>query len=206
MRETLNLVHDLTQHGIFLRTLSDKLAVDTSDPGPGTDMAIALLAMFAQMERIYMLGRAAGGTREWMICALDRDSPATSRPARNRSGSAEVSVEGSPRESRRAAGGRARSAEMKRHCGRPFRHGRADQFDLGAQGRCWSFPGASSRRRLPAAYESHDSAGLLSEPGHRLVRRRGFQRGGQAQRVRPDRLACPASGEFSALPGSRGGR
>ena len=47
MRETLNLVHDLTQRGIFLRTLGDKLAVDTSDPGPGTDMAIALLAMFA---------------------------------------------------------------------------------------------------------------------------------------------------------------
>ena len=60
MRETLNLVHDLTQRGIFLRTLGDKLAVDTSDPGPGTDMAIALLAMFAQMERIYMLERAAG--------------------------------------------------------------------------------------------------------------------------------------------------
>jgi DNA invertase Pin-like site-specific DNA recombinase len=60
MRETLNMVHDLTQRGIFLRTLGDKLAVDTSDPGPGTDMAIALLAMFAQMERIYMLERAAG--------------------------------------------------------------------------------------------------------------------------------------------------
>ena len=60
MRETLNLVHDLTQRGIFLRTLGDKLAVDTSDPGPGTDMAIALLAIFAQMERIYMLERAAG--------------------------------------------------------------------------------------------------------------------------------------------------
>jgi len=28
MRETLNLVHDLTQRGIFLRTLGDKLAVD----------------------------------------------------------------------------------------------------------------------------------------------------------------------------------
>jgi hypothetical protein len=27
--------------------------VDTSEPGPGTDLAIALLAMFAQMERIY---------------------------------------------------------------------------------------------------------------------------------------------------------
>ncbi|WP_143670815.1 hypothetical protein [Streptomyces sp. OV198] len=39
-------------------------AADTSEPGPGTDRAIAaiaLLAMFAQMERIYMLARAADG-------------------------------------------------------------------------------------------------------------------------------------------------
>lgn len=60
MRETLNLVHDLTVRSIFLRPLGDKLAVDTSEPGPGTDMAIALLALFAQMERIYTLERAAG--------------------------------------------------------------------------------------------------------------------------------------------------
>ncbi|MEV0488057.1 recombinase family protein [Streptomyces sp. NPDC050508] len=60
MRETLNLVHDLTERGIFLRTLGDKLAVDNSEPGPGVDMAIALLAMFAQMGRIYMLERTAG--------------------------------------------------------------------------------------------------------------------------------------------------
>ncbi|MCW2874330.1 recombinase family protein [Actinacidiphila oryziradicis] len=53
MRETLDLVHDLTKRGVFLRTLGDKLAVDTSEPGPGTDTAIALLAMFAQMGRIY---------------------------------------------------------------------------------------------------------------------------------------------------------
>ena len=42
MRETLNLVHDLSQRGILLRSLGDKLAADTSDRGPGTDMAIAL--------------------------------------------------------------------------------------------------------------------------------------------------------------------
>jgi DNA invertase Pin-like site-specific DNA recombinase len=34
--------------------------VDTSDPGPGTDMTVALLATVAQIERIYMLERAAG--------------------------------------------------------------------------------------------------------------------------------------------------
>ncbi|MET8029676.1 recombinase family protein [Streptomyces avermitilis] len=33
MREALNLVHDLTERSIFLRTLGDKLAVDTSGTG-----------------------------------------------------------------------------------------------------------------------------------------------------------------------------
>lgn len=47
MREILNFVHDLSERGVFLRTLGDKLAVDAGEPGPGTDMAIALLAMFA---------------------------------------------------------------------------------------------------------------------------------------------------------------
>ena len=60
MRECLNLAHHLTERGIALRTLGDKIPVDTSAPGPASDMAIALLAMFAQMERIYMLERAAG--------------------------------------------------------------------------------------------------------------------------------------------------
>src|SRR5260370_7646630 len=77
MRETLSLVHDLTQRGIFLRTLGDKLAVDTSDPGPGTDMAIALLAMFAQMERIYMLERAAGARAAKQARGLPTGRPAT---------------------------------------------------------------------------------------------------------------------------------
>jgi DNA invertase Pin-like site-specific DNA recombinase len=72
MRETLNLVHDLTQRGIFLRTLGDKLAVDTSD----TDMAIALLAMFAQMERIYMLERAAGARASKEARGLPAGRPA----------------------------------------------------------------------------------------------------------------------------------
>lgn len=59
MRQCLNLAHDLTERGIGLRTLEDQIPVDTSVPGPAADMAIALLAMFAQMERIYMLERAA---------------------------------------------------------------------------------------------------------------------------------------------------
>lgn len=77
MRETLNLVHELTEKGIHLRTLGDKLAVDTSVPGPGTDMAIALLSMFAQMERIYMLERAAGAR-----AAKESRGLPTGRPAK----------------------------------------------------------------------------------------------------------------------------
>lgn len=77
MRETLNLVHELTEKGIHLRTLGDKLAVDTSVPGPGTDMAIVLLSMFAQMERIYMLERAAGAR-----AAKESRGLPTGRPAK----------------------------------------------------------------------------------------------------------------------------
>ncbi|MDH6628934.1 hypothetical protein M2271_006769 [Streptomyces sp. LBL] len=88
MRETLNLVHDLTERSVFLRTLGDKLAVDTSEPGLGTDMAIALLAMFAQMERIYMLGtcrrcpRGQGSPRpaDRPPREAQRDHPRWSRP------------------------------------------------------------------------------------------------------------------------------
>ncbi|GGW82836.1 transposase [Streptomyces galilaeus] len=75
MRETLNVVHDLTERGIFLRTLGDKLAVDTSEPGPGTDMAVALLAMFAQMERIYVLERAAGASAAKVARGLPTGRP-----------------------------------------------------------------------------------------------------------------------------------
>jgi DNA invertase Pin-like site-specific DNA recombinase len=109
MRETLNLVHDLTERSVFLRTLGDKLAVDTSEPGPGTDMAIALLAMFAQMERIYMLERGAGAraAKEARACrpAAPRSStrppapepPNGSRMARSPSKSPPNSASAAPR-------------------------------------------------------------------------------------------------------------
>ncbi|MEU0822190.1 hypothetical protein [Streptomyces mirabilis] len=63
------------------------LTADTSEPGPGTDMAIALLAMPAQMERIYMLERAAGARAAKEAHGLPtgrpakRDHPRRSRPA-----------------------------------------------------------------------------------------------------------------------------
>lgn len=117
MRETLNLVHDLTQRGIFLRTLGDKLAVDTSDPGPGTDMAIALLAMFAQMERIYMLERAAGAR-----AAKEARGLPTGRPAKlnatTRAGAAQRIKDGAIPEQVAAELGISRSTlyrELHRH-------------------------------------------------------------------------------------------
>ncbi|ANZ14504.1 hypothetical protein O1L44_00735 [Streptomyces noursei] len=45
-------------------------------PGSGTDMATALLAMFAQLERIYMLERAAGARAAEQAPGLPTGRPA----------------------------------------------------------------------------------------------------------------------------------
>ncbi|MEU4223521.1 recombinase family protein [Nonomuraea sp. NPDC026600] len=58
-RECLTLAHELTQQGIGLRTLADQLPIDTSLPGPAAETAVALLAMFARMERLYESERGA---------------------------------------------------------------------------------------------------------------------------------------------------
>ena len=114
MRETVNLVHDLTQRGIFLRTLGDKLAVDTSDPGPGTDMAITLLAMFAQMERIYMLERAAGARAAKQARGLPAGRPAKLN-ATTRAGAAQRIGDGAiPNRSPAISATRSRASTMPR--------------------------------------------------------------------------------------------
>ncbi|MFC9646472.1 hypothetical protein ACFTZF_49905 [Streptomyces mirabilis] len=51
------------------------LTADTSEPGPGRDMAIALLAMLAQMERVYML---VGVSRSRRYRALRKHRESTS--------------------------------------------------------------------------------------------------------------------------------
>lgn len=85
MREVLNLAHDLTERGIYFRTLGDSLPVDTSNPGPGTDMAIMMLGMFAQMERIFMLERAAGARAAKDARGLPQGRPSKlTRPQRAR--------------------------------------------------------------------------------------------------------------------------
>jgi DNA invertase Pin-like site-specific DNA recombinase len=60
VRDTLNLVHELRERGVGLRTLADPLAIDTSEPdGPMSQLAVVMLALFGQMERTYAAERAA---------------------------------------------------------------------------------------------------------------------------------------------------
>lgn len=60
VRDTLNLVHELRERGVGLRTLADPLAIDTSEPdGPMSQLAFVMLALFGQMERTYAAERAA---------------------------------------------------------------------------------------------------------------------------------------------------
>lgn len=59
LRDTLNLVHDLRERGIGLRTLADPIAIDTTDSSATTTLALALLALFAELERVYNAERVA---------------------------------------------------------------------------------------------------------------------------------------------------
>jgi DNA invertase Pin-like site-specific DNA recombinase len=60
VRDTLNLIHDLTERGVGVRNLADPIRIDSSDPGdPMAQLAVVLLALFGQMERTYMLERVA---------------------------------------------------------------------------------------------------------------------------------------------------
>ena len=61
VRDTLNLIHDLAARGVGIRNLADPIRVDSSSPAdPMAQLAVVLLALFAQMERTYSLERAAG--------------------------------------------------------------------------------------------------------------------------------------------------
>lgn len=60
VRDTLNLIHDLTDRGVGVRNLADPIKVDSANPGdPMGQLAVVLLALFAQMERTYTVERAA---------------------------------------------------------------------------------------------------------------------------------------------------
>jgi len=60
VRDTLNLIHNLTSRGVGVRNLADPIRVDSTDPAdPMAQLAVVLLALFAQMERTYTAERAA---------------------------------------------------------------------------------------------------------------------------------------------------
>jgi DNA invertase Pin-like site-specific DNA recombinase len=60
VRDTLNLIHALSERGIGVRNLADPIKVDSSNPDdPMAQLAVVLLALFGQMERTYAMERAA---------------------------------------------------------------------------------------------------------------------------------------------------
>lgn len=60
VRDTLNLVHELKERSVGVRTLADPLAIDTAEPeSPMSQLAFLMLALFGQMERTYAAERAA---------------------------------------------------------------------------------------------------------------------------------------------------
>ena len=60
VRDTLNLIHDLSERGVGVRNLADPIRIDSSNPAdPMAQLAVVLLALFAQMERTYTVERAA---------------------------------------------------------------------------------------------------------------------------------------------------
>jgi len=56
VRDTLNLIHELTERGVGVRNLADPIKVDSGDPAGATGQ---LVVLFAQMERTYTSERAA---------------------------------------------------------------------------------------------------------------------------------------------------
>jgi DNA invertase Pin-like site-specific DNA recombinase len=58
IRDVLNLIHDLAERGIGVRSLADPLPINTADAGMGR-IAFLMLALFAEMERIFTAERAA---------------------------------------------------------------------------------------------------------------------------------------------------
>lgn len=60
VRDTLNLVHELKERGVGIRTLADPLPIDTSTPdSPIAQLAVVMLALFGEMERTYAAERAS---------------------------------------------------------------------------------------------------------------------------------------------------
>jgi len=59
VRETLQLLGELTGRGVGVRNLADPIAVNPADPAGASGQLTGLLALFAQMEQTYTSERAA---------------------------------------------------------------------------------------------------------------------------------------------------
>jgi len=59
VRDTLNLIRELTERQVGVRNLADPIKVDSADPADAMGQLVVLLALFAQMERTYTSERAA---------------------------------------------------------------------------------------------------------------------------------------------------
>ena len=59
LREVLNLVHELNEQKIGVRSLADPIRIDTTDTGGTGQVAFLLLALFGEMERTFTKERAA---------------------------------------------------------------------------------------------------------------------------------------------------
>jgi DNA invertase Pin-like site-specific DNA recombinase len=75
--DMLVMVRDLKQAGVGLRTIADPIPIDTRTCGAMAEMSVAMLAFFADVERVFMLERVAAA-RE----AKRRRGQATGRPAK----------------------------------------------------------------------------------------------------------------------------
>lgn len=60
VRDTLNMIHDLREREVGVRTLADPIKVDSSNPDdPMAQLSVVILSLFGQMERTYAIERAA---------------------------------------------------------------------------------------------------------------------------------------------------
>jgi DNA invertase Pin-like site-specific DNA recombinase len=59
LRDTLNLIHQLSERGIGIRSLHDPIPVDTLSPDLLARMSVMMLALFAEMERVWNRERVA---------------------------------------------------------------------------------------------------------------------------------------------------
>ena len=59
VRDTLHLIHELTERGVGVRNRADPIKVDSGDPAGPMGQLVLLLALFARMDRTYTCERAA---------------------------------------------------------------------------------------------------------------------------------------------------